>query len=220
MSVCGTGACEKKEHIPNFGCIVFHKYPYILFVNAILGAIMYYDMILFFINNSEYIPFVTVTDMMKYLLLFFPFLILILACIVCRIKKNILYYRTVNAVSLAIAEEYFGDDESIVASVIKKFSETISRLFSSRQDRKNEIEKILEEMPDLTEKKKQRYLIKQLKDISKIKVIKGNKNLMRISSSENRYNKILLKKIASDILEGEQYSKDGDEDIADIVDSD
>ena len=43
---------------------------------------------------------------------------------------------------------------------------------------------------------------------------------MRISSSENRYNKILLKKIASDILEGEQYSKDGDEDIADIVDSD
>lgn len=220
VSVCGTGACEKKEHIPNFGCIVFHKYPYILFVNAILGAIMYYDMILFFINNSEYIPFVTVTDMMKYLLLFFPFLILILACIVCRIKKNILYYRTVNAVSLAIAEEYFGDDESIVASVIKKFSETISRLFSSRQDRKNEIEKILEEMPDLTEKKKQRYLIKQLKDISKIKVIKGNKNLMRISSSENRYNKILLKKIASDILEGEQYSKDGDEDIADIVDSD
>ena len=220
VNVCGTGTCEKKEHIPNFGCIMFHKYPYILFVNAILGAIMYYDMILFFINNSEYIPFVTVTDMMKYLSLFFPFLILILAYIVCRIKKNILYYRTVNAVSLAIAEEYFDDDESIVASVIKKFSETISRLFSSRQDRKNEIEKILEEMPDLTEKKKQRYLIKQLKDISKIKVIKGSKNLMRISSSENRYNKILLKKIASDILEGEQYSTDVDEDIVDIVDSD
>lgn len=66
---------------------------------------MYYDMILFFINNSEYIPFVAVTDMMKYLSLFFPFLILILAYIVCRIKKNILYYRTVNAVSLAIAED-------------------------------------------------------------------------------------------------------------------
>lgn len=220
VNVCGTGACEKKEHIPNFGCILLHKYPYILFVNAILGAIMYYDMILFFINNSEYIPFVIVTDFMKYLLLIFPFLILILAYIVCRIKKNILYYRTVNAVSLAIEEEYFDDDESVVASVIKKFSESISRLFSSSQDRKNEIEKILEEMPNLTEKKKQRYLIKQLKDISKIKVIRGNKNLMRISSSENRYNKILLKKIVSDILKGEQYSTDVDEDIVDIGDGD
>ena len=50
-----------------------------------------------------------------------------------------------------------------------------------------------------TEKKKHRYLIKQLKNISKLKVIKGNKNLMRISSSENKYNKILLKKIVTDI---------------------
>ena len=130
-----------------------------------------------------------------------------------------MYCRTVNAVSLAIAEEYFDDDESIVASVFKKFSETISRLFSSSQDRKKEIEKILENIPDLTEKKKQRYLIKQLKDISKIKVIKGNKNLMRISFSENRYNKILLKKMAADILEGEQYSTDVDEDIVDVVDT-
>ena len=177
-------------------------------------------MILFFINNSEYIQFVIVSDVLKYLVLFFPFLILLLAYIVCQIKKNILYCRTVNAVSLAIAEEYFDDDdESIVASVFKKFSETISRLFSSSQDRKKEIEKILENIPDLTEKKKQRYLIKQLKDISKIKVIKGNKNLMRISFSENRYNKILLKKMAADILEGEQYSTDVDEDIVDVVDS-
>lgn len=220
VNVCGSGVCEKKEHIPNFGCIMLHKYPYILFVNTILGVIMYYDMILFFINNSEYIQFVIVSDVLKYLVLFFPFLILLLAYIVCQIKKNILYCRTVNAVSLAIAEEYFDDDdESIVASVFKKFSETISRLFSSSQDRKKEIEKILENIPDLTEKKKQRYLIKQLKDISKIKVIKGNKNLMRISFSEYRYNKILLKKMAADILEGEQYSTDVDEDIVDVVDS-
>lgn len=219
VNICGSGICEKKEHIPNFGCIMLHKYPYILFVNTILGIIMYYDMILFFINNFEYIQFVVVSDVLKYLFLFFPFLILFLAYIVCRIRKNILYCRTVNAVSLAIAEEYFDDAESIVASVFKKFSETISRLFSSSQDRKKEIEKILENIPDLTEKKKQRYLIKQLKDISKIKVIKGNKNLMRISSSENRYNKILLKKMAADILEGEQYSADVDEDIVDVVDS-
>ena len=105
MNVCGSGVCEKKEHIPNFGCIMLHKYPYILFVNTILGVIMYYDMILFFINNSEYIQFVIVSDVLKYLVLFFPFLILLLAYIVCQIKKNILYCRTVNAVSLAIAEE-------------------------------------------------------------------------------------------------------------------
>ena len=42
---------------------------------------------------------------------------------------------------------------------------------------------------------------------------------MRISFSENRYNKILLKKMAADILEGEQYSTDVDEDIVDVVDS-
>ena len=69
-----------------------------------------------------------------------------------------------------------------------------------------------------TEKKKHRYLIKQLKNISKLKVIKGNKNLMRISSSENKYNKILLKKIVTDILEREQNLTD-DENIIDIEDS-
>ena len=90
VNVCGSGVCEKKEHIPNFGCIMLHKYPYILFVNTILGVIMYYDMILFFINNSEYIQFVIVSDVLKYLVLFFPFLILLLAYIVCQIKKNIL----------------------------------------------------------------------------------------------------------------------------------
>lgn len=49
-------------------------------------------------------------------------------------------------------------------------------------------------------------------------MIKGNKNLMRISSSENKYNKILLKKIVTDILEREQNLTD-DENIIDIEDS-
>lgn len=204
-NICGIGECKKKQHIPNFWCIMLHKYPYILFVNTILGIIMYYDIILFFINNQKYISFITVTDRLCYFFLFFPVLIIILGYIFYQIKKNILYYRTVIAVSLVIVEEYFDDENSnVITSIISKFAESISGLFSSRQDRKKEIEKILEKMPDLTKKKKYKYLIKQLKNLSKIKVIKGSKNLMKISFSENKYNKILLKKTVMDILDGEK----------------
>ncbi len=216
VNICGLGFCEKKRHIPNFGCIMIHKYPYIVFVNTILGIIMYYDMILFFINNPQYISFIMVTDVLYYLLLLLPFLIIILAYILWRIKKNILYYRTVNAVSLAIAEEYYDDENenrNIITGAISKFAESISRLLYSRQDKKKEIEKIIENMPDMIEKKKYRYLIKKLKRTSKIKVIKGGKNLMRISASENKYNKILLKKTVEDILEREQNRIDSDETI-------
>lgn len=220
-NICGSGVCKKKQHIPNWGCIMIHKYPYILVVNTILGVIMYYDMVLFFINNSRYLPFIKVTDVFSFMLLFFPFLMIVLVYIIYQIKKNILYHRTVNAVSLAIAEEYFDDeDENLIKSVLNKFAESISRLFSSRQDRKKEIEKILEKIPDLSEKKRYKYMIKELQNISKIKVIKGSKNLMRISFSENKYNKIMLKKIVEDILEGEKKSVDNDEIIIDVDDND
>lgn len=32
-TLCGIGMCKKKEHIPDWGCIMFHKYPFRLFVN-------------------------------------------------------------------------------------------------------------------------------------------------------------------------------------------
>lgn len=214
-NLCGTGVCKKKEHIPNWGCIMFHKYPYILFVNIILGIFMYYDLILFLMNNSEFVFFVTITDVTKYLLLFLPIIIVFLICILGQIKRLVLCQRTVNAISLAIAKEYFdGEDGNVIRSVINRLTETFSRLFASKADRKKEIEKILETMPNMDKKKKYRYLAKQLKCVSKKKVIQGNKNIIGISFAENKYNKSLLKKTITDILESYENYVD-EEDVID-----
>lgn len=220
INVCGIGGCKRKQHMPNFGCILLHKYPYIVFVNSILGIIMYYDLALFFINNPNYIPFVKFTDVKRYLLLCLPLIVVFLFSILHQIKKCILYHRTINAISLVVAQEYFDDeDNNVITSFISRFAERISELFSSKVDRKTEIEKILDNMPELTNKKRERYLIKQLKDISKIKVIRGGKNLIKVSYREDKYNKVILKKTVGDILNSyENFINEETESDGNIID--
>lgn len=47
-------------------------------------------------------------------------------------------------------EEYFdGEDRNVIKSVINRFKETISKLLALKVDRKTEIEKILETMPNI-----------------------------------------------------------------------
>ncbi len=83
-------------------------------------------------------------------MLFLPIIVVFFICILGQIKRLVLCQRTVNAISLAVAEEYFdGEDRNVIRSVINRFKETISKLFASKVDRKTEIEKILETMPNI-----------------------------------------------------------------------
>lgn len=83
-------------------------------------------------------------------MLFLPIIVVFFICISGQIKRLVLCQRTVNAISLAVAEEYFdGEDRNVIKSVINKFKETISKLLASKVDRKTEIEKILETMPNI-----------------------------------------------------------------------
>ncbi len=145
---------------------------------------------------------------------------MLLFFMLCQIKKCILYHRTINAISLAVAEEYFdGEDNNVITSFISRFAERISELFASQADRKKEIEKILDNMPELTNKKRYRYLTKQLKGISRIKVVRGSKNLIKISHGEDKYNKVILKKTVVDILDSYENSiKEETESDGNIID--
>lgn len=83
-------------------------------------------------------------------MLFLPIIVVFFICISGQIKRLVLCQRTVNTIYLAVAEEYFEEeDRNVIKSVINRFKETISKLFASKVDRKTEIEKILETMPNI-----------------------------------------------------------------------
>lgn len=203
---CGMGWCSRKRHIPNVGCVLLHKYPYIFFVNLILVLIMYYDLILFFINHPGYIAFIYITSVARCVLLFLPVIVIVLIFLLYQIEKHILYCRTVNAISLVLAEEYFNrENQNMFTNIVYRLAEWLRRFSSPHKKQKTEIEDILENMPNGTNTEKYEYVIKELKNISRLKLIKGNRNFIVISYAEDKYNKSQLSVIVRDILD--RYSK-------------
>lgn len=209
IGICGSGICKKRRYIPNIGCIILHKYPYILFVNAILGLIMYYDMLLFFINHSEYLPFVNIANVNIIVMLVLPIFSVFVGGVISRMKRQVLYSRTINALSLAIVEEYFEDkNDGIMAGVLNKLTESIRQIFYSNQGNKKAIEIILENITGSSDNERYKCFAKELQDYCNSEIIKGNENLMRISFTENYYNKKILKKRMKEILQKETYRND------------
>ncbi len=71
--------CLRKFHKSNIFCKLIHKYPYIVFINAITLAIMYYSSVLYVFNYPHILHVDQITNYLLYLLISLPLLLLLIA---------------------------------------------------------------------------------------------------------------------------------------------
>lgn len=118
---CGDGYCTKECAEVSIACRIFHKYSYVLAIDAILLYVLYTDFFLWYSKGSLLAP-------TFYLPQIFLILIIIAFCCVHRVRKNRRLKRIKMHYKVAILTDIL-EPKTPMASALIRLSEIISKSF-------------------------------------------------------------------------------------------
>lgn len=118
---CGDGYCTKECAEVSIACRIFHKYSYVLAIDAILLYILYTDFFLWYSKGALLAP-------TFYLPQIFLVLIIIAFCCVHRVRKNRCLKRIKMHYKVAILTDIL-EPKTPMASALIRLSEIISKSF-------------------------------------------------------------------------------------------
>lgn len=215
---CGSGYCNKKLHMQNGICILLHKYPYVFIIDLFIIGIIYYDAILFFLNNPHYLWF-KLNHIIKCFAIIFPIVVCVIIYIVWKIYQKIMYNRCMTEVSVKITEEFFPPKKSAIYKITDMLANSLSRLFSSTFEEESDKDKILKKLSDHQESERMKILQQELDFYSEERLLLGKERLHYIGYKEHIYNKKKKEKNIEKILDDIKTESYGDDDI-EIIDDD
>lgn len=211
---CGSGYCNKKFHMYSGICVLLHKYPYVFIIDLFIIGIIYYDTILFFSNNSQYLWF-KLNNTIKNFAIIFPIVLYVMIHIAWKIYQKIIYNRCMIEVSVKITEELLKKESSMLSKISDVLVNSIGKFLNPNFERESDKDKILKKISNQDESQRTKILEQELDFYSKERLLSGKEKLHYVGYREHIYNKNKRKKNIGVILQTIKTERDEDIEIAD-----